>query len=222
MKMKIYLFRFAVAAAAFVFGISVFSVSQYFQSLFSAKEQKTESIAPVKIETVNIEELVYPPRNIEQAENPVIEQTESTGSSVKENEYEFNAEGDYYIIGDLPKGFKDFDTLSISTKNYENISEENNWEGVPIPPTGYVFTKKEFKFVRINIANAQIAFKTETKKGISYEFVGEFIEEEKIEFKDKNGEEYTQHAVLKGRLKKMRDGKQIAESKVKFGISEGC
>lgn len=217
MKIRIYFLRLAVAVAAFVFGISIFGVGQYFQSVFQTKQQKIESAAPVKVEQITIEELIYPPRNVEEVKTPISEQTVSNTESEEKAEYKFDAGGDYYIIGDLPKGFKDFDTLSITTKNYESASKENNWQGISIPPEGFVLTKKEFKFARINIADKQIAFKTETKKGISYRFVGKFIDEEEIKLG-----EYSDYAVIEGSIIKMHDGKKIAESKVKLGVVHGC
>jgi hypothetical protein len=208
MKIKIYLFRLAVAFTAFVFGIGFFNVGQYFQSVFSTKEQKVETVVPVKIE-----EITYPPDVIEHANAPVFEQTDAADS--EENiEHEFDATGDYLINGDLPKGFEDFGELSITTNDYENVSEENDYKGNPIPPEGFVFVKKKYKFARINIASKQIAFQTETKKGISYKFIGEFIDDH-----DYSGEEG--YADLEGHLTKMRNGKKIAESKVKL-VASGC
>jgi len=88
-------------------------------------------------------------------------------------------------------------------------------DGIPIPPKGYVFTSKEFKFTRINIAGKQISFETQMKKGISYQFAGKFADEPKAtDEKD--------YPELIGRLIKMRDGKKIAKSKVSFGIMCGC
>ena len=221
MKIKIYLLRFAIGLTAFIFGISIFSVGQYFQSVFQTKEQKAESVAPFKVEQVKIEELIYPPRDVEEVKTPVTEQAAANIESEEKTEYEFDGGGDYYIIGDLPKGFKDFDTLSITTKDYENMSEENNWQGVSIPPQGSIFTKTEFKFIRINIANKQIAFETELKKGVRYQFVGNFIAEEEINYQSKYGYEVTKYAVLNGHLIKMRGGKKVAESEVKFALG-GC
>jgi hypothetical protein len=56
---------------------------------------------------------------------------------------------------------------------------------------------------------------------VSYQFDGKFVDEE-IKLKDEYGEEYTETVYLKGRLTKWRDGKKIAEAKVRFGISHGC
>ncbi|MGI8640639.1 MAG: hypothetical protein ACR2MG_11935 [Pyrinomonadaceae bacterium] len=202
MKIKIYLFRLVVAFTAFIFGISFFSVGQYLKSVFQTKKQETVAIQPV----IKQEILSAP---------PVVQPTVTTADSRENTVSEFDGTGDYYIIGDLPKGFEDFEDLNITTRDYENASEENDYQGTIIPPEGFILTKKEYKFTRINIADKQLAFETETKKGISYKFVGKFTDEA-------NYEEDEEYVVLEGRLIKMRDGKKIAESKIRFGIMDGC
>lgn len=217
MKIKVYLLWMAVAFIAFIFGISIVSSERYFQSFFSAKTEKTELVEPAKIEEINLNKIIFPPRKVEQTEISGTPMMDKKDDSEKETESVFDAEGGYYIIGKLPKGFKDFESLSITTKDYRKASAENDWEGIPIPPEGSVFMKKEFKFVRLNIADKQISFETESKKGISYKFVGKFIAEEEIKIG-----EYPEYAVLEGSLIKMRDGQKIAESKVKFGVMSEC
>lgn len=213
MKIRNYLLCIAIGIAAFVFGINIVNVRQYFQSVFLAAEQEKE---PEKesAATITYEELIYPPRNIEQAKIGIVEQMVTNIESEEKNFCQFDGGGNYYIIGDLPKGFKDFDTLSIVTRDYE--TEPEDVDGIPIPPKGYVITSKEFKFTRINIAGKQISFETQTKKGISYQFAGKFIDERKAT------DEETDYPELVGRLIKMRDGKKIAQSKVSFGIMCGC
>ncbi len=220
MKIKVYLLWIAVAVLTFVFGINIFSVGRYFQSFLSAGVQKTELVEPAKVGQLTVDDIIYPPRKIEQAETSITSMMEKTDDSEKESEYEFDGEGDYYIIGDLPKGFKDLDSLSITTNDYEKGTPENDYNDTAIPPEGSIFTKKEFKFVRINIASKQIAFVTEIKKGISYEFIGVFVKEE-IKHTTDYGYEFTESVDLKGRLKKLRDGKKVAESKVRFELG-GC
>lgn len=217
MKIKKYLFCIAIGITACVFGLNIVNVAQYFQSVYQTNNEKAELTAPLEIQTIRYEDLLYPPRGINLAENFIINETPANTETEDKSAYEFDAEGEYYLIGDLPEGFKDFDTLGIETRNYENVSEENDWKGVPIPPEGFVLTKKKFKFVRINIANREISFETESKKGISYKFTGKFIDAEEIKFDD-----YSEYIVLKGRLTKLRDGKKIAESEVKFAESHGC
>lgn len=209
MSLNTYMFRFVVGVTAFVFGIGLFNFGQYFKELSKTEKKEVAAVQPI---TTQLKTAPTPP-----VVEVSVEQTISTVESEEKPVYEFDAGGDYYIIGDLPEGFKDFEGLSITTKNYENASAENDYAGVPVPPEGYIYMKKEFKFVRINIADKQISFETEDVRGISYQFVGEFIEEEEI----KNGE-YSDYAVLKGRLSKMKNGLKIAESEVKFAYAHGC
>jgi hypothetical protein len=218
MKLRIYALRITVALTTFGLCVGLFEIGRCLTADSQPKTEEASTDQPVEKELPDVlptEVTVFPPH---------VEQTPTiypTGTEEK-TEYEFDAGNDYYIIGKLPKAFRDFENLSIVTRDYENTSEENNYEGVPIPPRGFFLAKKEFDFTRINIANRQIVFETEAKKGVSYQFVGEFTDEEAIESKDKDGYEYTEYAVLKGRLKKMRDGKKIAESEVKFAIMHGC
>lgn len=217
MKLQKYFLCLAVALAAFGLSLGLIDIGRYLRTAFSAEAKKEE---PAR--TLTVEEITYPPRVVESEISQVAEQPSPVIESEENTAPEFYPDGDYYIIGDLPKGFKDFETLSIVTVNYVKASEEDNYQYVPIVPKGFVEAKKEFNFTRINIANKQIAFETEAKNGISYQFFGEFVEEEEIKIKAKDGEEYTEYAVLKGRLKKMRDGKKIAESEVKLAYMHGC
>jgi hypothetical protein len=215
MNLKIFLFRLAAVVTAFVLGVGFFNAAQYLQSFFQATE--TATVQPEQ-------ETVFVPARVEPS--PLIEPTPyivygTFPASNESTEAEFNADGVYSIIEDLPKGFRDFDTLSITTKDYEGASAENNYQAVAVPPEGYIFTKKLFRFARINIADKQIAFETETRKGISYKFVGEFIDGEKIEYKNAAGVEFTEYAVLKGRLTKLQDGKKVAEIEAHFATG-GC
>jgi hypothetical protein len=211
-----YLFRLVAIVTSFLLGVGFFNAAQRLQSFF---QTETATVQPVRKQ----ETLFVPPRAVP---SPLVEPTpfvvtETFPVSDENTEAEFSAEGDYYIVGDLPKEFKDFNTLSITTKSYENVPAEDNYDGVSIPPEGFITTNKQFDFQRINIAGKQIAFETETKKGISYMFVGQFIEEERIEYKTVEGYDRIEFAILKGRLTKMRDGKKAAEIEARFAEG-GC
>jgi hypothetical protein len=222
MKIKIYLFRLAVGLTAFIAGVGLFSAAQYFESVFQTQNQEAVAVKPVISQEIVLAPLVAePPVTAEQSTNdPEAAPTDDWKESAVANE-EFDVTGDYYIYNteskpnNLPKAFEDFNEISIITTDYAQTSEENNYQGAPIPPEGSVFTKKEYKFVRINIANRQIAFQTETKKGISYKFIGKFPDYQNPSV---NGEYY---GDLEGRLIKMRDGKKIAETKIRL-IAGGC
>lgn len=212
MNLKIFLYRLAAVVTTFLLGVGIFSAAQSAQSFFRSPEIGGQVQPVVKREVLFVPPLVVPPLYV------------PTGETIADSEEkpaaaDYNG-GDYYLIGE-PKGFKDFDVLSIATQNYENATEANHYQGVPMPPEGFVLTSKQFDFKRIAVGGRQIAFETEAKKGISYKFVGEFIDGEEIKVKTAEGEEYTGYAVLKGRLIKMRDGKKIAETEARFGES-GC
>ncbi len=213
MKVKIYLYRFIIAFTAFVCGIGFFAVGRYFQTTFSAKEQKAELTAPVV-------ELTAPAPIIEPAKVPVVEQPiEAVENSEKNAESEFDVDGFYSIIGGLPKGFEDFEEININSIDYETASEENNFRGTIIPPEGYVQAKKEFKLRKIGVSNKAMAFETEKVKSISYKFSGKFIE--KAPFWDFDPET----PVLEGRLVKSKNGKKVAENNVRlqwYGGGCGC
>ena len=213
MKTKIYLFRFAVALTAFVCGIGFFAVGRYFQTAFAAKEQKTAFAAPA------IELNAPAPIIIEQTQTPVGEQIKTADEPAENAEYEFEVGGFYSIIGELPKGFKDFEEISITVTEYKTASEENDYRGTPIPPEGFVLAKKEFKFTKISLSSKTMAFETQAIKGVSYKFSGKFIE--KAPFWDFDFET----PVLEGRLVKSKNGKKTAESNVKlrwYGGGCGC
>jgi hypothetical protein len=219
MKLRAFVYRLVALPAAFILGVGFFNAGQYLQSFFQTPETAAAVQPAVKKETLYVPPWVAP--------SPLYDPTryaapEPAADDKEEAKPEFSPDGDYYIIGALPKGFRDVEFLNIATKNYDNASEENNYEGVPIPPEGHILTEKKFDFDSINIDGKKISFETETKKGISYKFVGEFIEEEEIRSKAADGDEYSEYAVLKGRLVKMRDGKKIAEIKVKLAESIGC
>ena len=208
MSLKNILLRFAAILTAFILGVGFFNVAQYLQSFFRTPE-------------IGAAQSVIKPEaaRVEPAARVALMAFDGAGifaGSEENTEAEFDAGDDYYIIEDLPREFKDFERLSITTKDYENTSKENDYQGIPIPPQGYVLTEKQFKLVRINIANRQIAFETEAKKGISYRFAGQLIDE-----KGTIGVS-TSYSVLEGRLVKMRDGKKVAEIEVNLGRVGGC
>ena len=80
----------------------------------------------------------------------------------------------------------------------QKASEENNYDydKYRIPPTGHVETDKELNFTRIAINGRKIAFETETKNGISFEFTGEVIDGEEVKYKAEDGETYTEYAQI--------------------------
>jgi hypothetical protein len=206
MKIKPYLFRFLIAVSAFTFGVLCFGAWQTETCGVQPDDPETAAILPAS----QPENVVLQPA---EAEVPMIETTPVP--DLNENvEYTFDAAGDYQLVDAAPKNFKDFESIVISTTDYTGASEENAYQGTPIPPEGALWTTREYKFTRINIANKQIAFETEARKKVSYKFVGKFV--------DNVQNEEGEYADLEGRLVKMRNGKKIAESRLRLVVSCGC
>ena len=208
MKATIYGFRLLIALTAFIFGIGAYSLQRYFQPF--TKLQKLETISiPVK---PDITTSIKPVQQVAPIEE-VARQAES----------DFYASGEYYIIGKAPKGFEDFEYLEITTDAYDEKTDKVK----PIYPEGFVLSKSKFSFSKIYINNKIVSFETETRKGISYKFTGMFFEHDEqktwtsFDYDEKTPyqEEYI---YLEGSLTKFRDGKKIAEKKIKFTVYGGC
>jgi hypothetical protein len=201
MKTKIYLFRIVAGVLAFLFSLGIYTVWESFQTTVAP----TPPPAMSEYDSVKLRE-TYPMMPSETKAEPAMPETKNDEAETK-----FDAEGYYYIVGDLPKGFEDFDTFNVRNKNYE--SEDESEYGKLIAPQGSVDTGKEFDFSKISIGNDQIQFETVSVKGISYSFSGKYtVTRNFIYFEP---EEKLQ--VLEGRLIKKRGGKKIAEAQVKFG-----
>lgn len=211
MKTKKYLFRIVVGSMAFLFSLGAFSMWRYFQT-FAAPTPPTV----VQIDSAKLSETcpVMPTDGKADA---------LPAEEIKKDEADttlLDAEGYYYIAGDTPKGFKEFENFNITNKNYNSENEDDY--GKLIAPEGYVQTNKELKFNKISIGNGQIQFETERVKGISYTFSGRFTETRNFVWLEQEAVE----KVLEGHLIKKRHGKKIAEAQVKFGwfaeLSCGC
>jgi hypothetical protein len=203
MKTKFYLFRIVAGSLAFLFSLGIYTVWQSFQTTAAPTPPPAMAETDLKKLSETYPMLLLP--------SEITVATAITENVEDEAESPFDAEGYYYIAGELPKGFKDFESFNVRNKNYE--SEDESEYGKLIAPQGSVDTGKEFNFRKISIGNDQIQFETESVKGIIYSFSGYFTKtrnfvylepEEKLE-------------VLEGRLIKKRGGKKIAEAQMKFG-----
>lgn len=136
-------------------------------------------------------------------------------------EYEWSETGDYYFAGKTPKGFENFGSLSIVTREW-NYDRDRF---VAVEPSGSIQARQgtkylDYQFSAININGKRVSIVTQSVKGISYQFDGKFVEE-KLEYKNAAGMEIIDEVVLKGRLTKWRNGKKIADAKVNFEVG-GC
>jgi hypothetical protein len=129
---------------------------------------------------------------------------------------DFDPTGTYGLDTDkLPAAFADFEFIDIATREYEE--DNGTYFSRPIIPTGSLQTKKTFELKKIAYGNREISFETTVQDGISYRFVGHFPVS--TEFISCEGCEYP--ADLKGQLKKLKNGKVIAEIEAEFYV-HGC
>lgn len=216
MKLRVFVYRLAAALTAFILGVGFFSVWQYFQT--------PEKIAVAAL-PLSKQQAVFAPPPVE----PIVVTTDANWEKgakeedVKEEadaqeDEEFDPDGYYYVSYDdkLPKGFEDFDMISITTTSYATVSEENDDKGTSIPPEGNLRTKTFYNFARIYISEKNMAFETVKVDGVSYTFRGKFIEKAPFWRLD------PQTPVLAGRLVKTVKGKKAAEAKVNLIWYAGC
>ncbi len=200
MKARVYFFRVFIGLSALVLGLGIYWIVDYFQT---PVEVEPNCIVQSEIADVaKFSPVEFKP------EPEVIEE-----SLPVETVNEFHPDGEFYSVEALSKEFKDLDYLSISANDWTNASDKNNWQPTPILPNGYVQTNKKYLFEKISINNRLIYFETETIKGISYEFVG-------------NYPDYATHSEgtyyeLEGILTKYKNGKKIAKIKLSLETA-GC
>lgn len=130
---------------------------------------------------------------------------------------DFDASGPYSLgAAKIPAAFADIEFLDIATRDYL-LNENDIYTSRPIIPVGLLKTNKRFEFAKVAVNNREISFETNIHDGISYQFVGHFPTS--TEYISCEGCEYP--ADLKGKLKKLKNGKVIAELDANFYYN-GC
>lgn len=145
---------------------------------------------------------------------PVLDKSNYPSEEV--SRFDFDPTGAYSLnIEKAPKAFADIEFLEIVTREY--TEDDGTYTNRPVVPSGKLQTKEEFTFSRIAVGNHEISFETDSVDGISYQFVGQFPDS--AEVINCEGCEYPPD--LSGILKKVKNGKVIAELNTKFYLA-GC
>lgn len=215
MKFRNFLFSFAVGVATLIFGLAWVGVYQFF--LGQSNPPKQEVIEVQETEAVNFD--INNPESVLPLD---FEEDKLTSPHVDEtNEAEFDPEGYYFFDGSL-EGFEEFQYIKINNKNFD-VKPNDKRYGDLVSPNGFVILQNGkdadyIDFSKINIGNGKIQFETETAKGSSYEFTGEFLVKGNFYTLDENTE------VLEGTLVKKRNGEVIAKSNInlKWSLEIGC
>lgn len=195
----------AIGLTAFGASLGLLEIGRYIRGTFQPLRAEIKPVRPIFAPAV-----IVPP-DAEFKQPAFYAPPEVSGSDAES--CGFDETGDYGLLEENPKGFEDFQTLSVVTRVYS----EKYPDGIAVAPTGsLVMTSNEYKFSVTNIIGRRISFVTQTKKGVSYQFDGKFVE--KVQPTD----EETDYPELKGRLTKWRNGVKIAEAKLKLGEMCGC
>ena len=120
---------------------------------------------------------------------------------------QFNPDGSFWLIGAPPDGFSDFGGINLNGRRLRRI-----------PTQGLQLNNgKTFHFKTLTVKRDNFSFTTETLRGVYYTFAGKFLRGGVFAEQDLNDEQ----PVLEGVLAKYKDGKKVAEEKLKFSYFGG-
>jgi len=114
----------------------------------------------------------------------------------------FDPDGSFWVKGAPPNDFSDFSGINLNAKRSRQLPQ----------PGLETNNGRRYRFKILNVKRERFTFTTETIAGISYSFSGRFLK----------GGVYASEIlddetpVLEGTLTKFRNGKQVAEAKLKF------
>ena len=192
--MQLKIFSPLIALLTFLLGLTAFTL---IDSMKAARFEKT------------LEPVIVKPKENDAVENS--SRLEDEKALINNVASDFD--GYFYVIGQLSNEFKDFDYIEIEGNGY--YIEESPLD------YGAVITTNEkspvYNLLKPTIKGRHISFKTETVSGLRYEFEGNLTDKY---FSEK--EMLINDIALIGILKKIKNGKTIAQSKLKFGYSVGC
>jgi len=114
----------------------------------------------------------------------------------------FDPDGSFWIYGKPPNEFEDFSGINLNAKHLRRL-----------PAPGVDLTNgKNLRFKSLLVARNKFTFATVAIRGISYSFSGHFLKGGV--FAAANLDQET--PVLEGTLTKLKNGRKVAEAKLRF------
>lgn len=113
----------------------------------------------------------------------------------------FDPDGTFWIHGDPPTDFSEFDSINLNAKRSRHLE-----------PPGLRTRTTFHRYKNLNVQRDNFTFTTMTVRGVSYNFSGKFLKGGVYGAGDLDDET----PVLEGTLSKFRDGKKIAEANLQF------
>ncbi len=118
--------------------------------------------------------------------------------------------GEYHLGEDkLPKAFRDFEYLELTTHVYDENSETYPR---PVPAKGLLKTGRTYNLRTIAITRSFLTFETETIKGVRYRFSGTVSKPTDMD----------DEARFKGKLMKLKNGRTTDTIDAEFFAIHGC
>jgi len=128
--------------------------------------------------------------------------TNSISTAAQTKKSPFDPSGAFWISGEPPAEFSDFSAINLNMRQLRRL-----------PTSGLQLNDgTAFRFKTVVVKQTNFTFTTVTVKGLYYTFSGKFL---------KGGDfaatwQGEETPVLEGTLTKFKDGKQVAEAKLKF------
>lgn len=114
----------------------------------------------------------------------------------------FDPSGAFWISGDPPAGFSDFSAINLNMRQLRRL-----------PTSGVQLNNgTSFRFRTITVKQNNFTFTTATLRGVSYSFSGKFLKGGDFAATWMGEEE----PALEGVLTKFKNGKKVADAKLKF------
>jgi hypothetical protein len=113
----------------------------------------------------------------------------------------FDPDGSFWIHGDKPADFSDFDSINLNAKRRRYLNSPGLMAGTT-----------RYRFKTLVVKRDNFNFTTMTVRGISYSFAGKFLKGGVYGA----GELDEETPVLEGTLTKFSGGKKVAEANLKF------
>ena len=119
----------------------------------------------------------------------------------------FDPSGAFWISGDPPAGFSDFSAINLNMRQLRRL-----------PTSGVQLNDgTSFRFRTITVKQNNFTFTTATLRGIYYTFSGKFLKGGDFAATWMGEEE----PALEGVLTKFKNGKKVADAKLKFNYFGG-
>jgi hypothetical protein len=124
----------------------------------------------------------------------------------------FDPEGTFNPIGNAPKGLEEVGSIDLFRSGRNRPFTSHSHSGVATT-RGIVY-----RFQSISVSQNNFTFKTRARSGISYSFSGRFLKGGVYAEMDSSAWD---QPLLEGTLTKFKNGKKIAESRMRFSYFGG-